>query len=78
MVGNSYSLVDMALWGWARMVPFKLGDDAFARYPNVKRLVDEISARPAAAAWEPQELAPRRAQVAGVVAEAPAPDSRSP
>lgn len=30
------------------MVPFKLGDDAFARYPNVKRLVDEISARPAA------------------------------
>jgi GST-like protein len=30
-------------------VPFKLGDDAFARYPNVKRLVDEISARPAAA-----------------------------
>jgi len=31
------------------MLPFKLGDDAFARYPNVKRLVDEISARPAAA-----------------------------
>ena len=49
MVGDSYSIVDMALWGWARMVPFKLGDDAFARYPNVKRLVDEISARPAAA-----------------------------
>ena len=49
MVGDSYSIVDMALWGWARMVPFKLGDDAFARYPSVKRLVDEISARPAAA-----------------------------
>jgi GST-like protein len=49
MVGDSYSIVDMALWGWARMVPSKLGDDAFARYPNVKRLVDEISARPAAA-----------------------------
>ncbi len=49
MVGDSYSIVDMALWGWARMLPFKLGDDAFARYPNVKRLVDEISARPAAA-----------------------------
>ena len=49
MVGDAYSIVDMALWGWARMVPFKLGDDAFARYPNVKRLVDEISARPAAA-----------------------------
>ena len=49
MVGDSYSIVDMALWGWARMVPFKLGDDAFAHYPNVKRLVDEISAHPAAA-----------------------------
>ena len=31
------------------MAPFVLGDDAFAKYPNVKRLVDEISARPAAA-----------------------------
>ena len=49
MVGDDYSIVDMALWGWARMVPFKLGDDAFARYPNVKRLIDEVSARPAAA-----------------------------
>ena len=48
MIGDAYSILDMALWGWARMVPFKLGDDAFARYPNVKRLIDEVSARPAA------------------------------
>jgi GST-like protein len=26
-----------------------LGDDAYSKIPNVKRLVDEISARPAAA-----------------------------
>ena len=25
-----------------------LGDDVFTKYPNVKRLVDEISTRPAA------------------------------
>ena len=31
------------------MIPFILGDEAFAKYPNVKKLVDEISARPAAA-----------------------------
>jgi GST-like protein len=31
------------------MAPFVMGDEAFARFPNVKRLVDEISARPAAA-----------------------------
>ncbi len=49
MVGDAYSIVDMDVWGWARMVPFILGDEAWARYPNLKRLVDEIGARPAAA-----------------------------
>ena len=49
MVGDTYTIVDMAFWGWARMVPFVLGDDAFAKYPNVKRLLDEVAARPAAA-----------------------------
>lgn len=49
MVGDTYTIVDMDVWGWARMIPFILGDDAVAKYPNVKRLVDEISARPAAA-----------------------------
>jgi GST-like protein len=49
MVGDSYSIVDMAFWGWARLGPFVLGEDGFAKYKNVKRLVDEISARPAAA-----------------------------
>ncbi len=49
MVGDTYTIVDMDLWGWARMVPFILGDDAWAKYPNLKRLVDEIDARPAAA-----------------------------
>jgi GST-like protein len=39
----------MAFWGWARMAPFVLGDDVFEKYPNVKRLLDEVSARPAAA-----------------------------
>jgi GST-like protein len=49
LVGENYSIVDMAMWGWARMVPFILGDDAWAKFPNLKRLFDEISARPAAA-----------------------------
>lgn len=48
MLGDDYTLVDMALWGWARMVPFVLGDDAWDRLPEVKRFLDEISARPAA------------------------------
>jgi GSH-dependent disulfide-bond oxidoreductase len=49
MVGDTYTIVDMDVWGWARMIPFIMGDEASAKYPNVKRLADEISARPAAA-----------------------------
>jgi GST-like protein len=48
LVGESYSIVDMAMWGWVRMVPFILGDDAWADFSNLKRLFDEISVRPAA------------------------------
>lgn len=48
MCGGAYGIVDMALWGWARMIPFVLGPDAWAALPNVKRLHDEITARPAA------------------------------
>jgi GST-like protein len=48
MVGDSYTIVDMAVWGWARAVPFILGQDAWSKLPNLKRLFDEISARPAA------------------------------
>ena len=49
MLGDAYSIVDMAVWGWARLVPTALGEQAWAKFPNLKRLVDEISARPAAA-----------------------------
>jgi GSH-dependent disulfide-bond oxidoreductase len=38
MVGDTYTIVDMDVWGWARMIPFVLGEGAFANYPNVKRL----------------------------------------
>jgi GST-like protein len=48
VVGDSYTIVDMALWGWARLIPNALGETYWAKFPNVKRLVDEISARPAA------------------------------
>ena len=48
MLGDRYTLVDMAVWGWARMVPFMLGDDAWEKLPHLKRLMDTINARPAA------------------------------
>jgi GSH-dependent disulfide-bond oxidoreductase len=49
MVGDAYTIVDMNVWGWARLIPTALGEEAWAKFPNLKRLVDEISARPAAA-----------------------------
>jgi GST-like protein len=48
MLGDTYTIVDMAVWGWSRMVPFVLGEEAAAKLPHLKRLKDEISARPAA------------------------------
>jgi GST-like protein len=48
MVGDTYTIVDMDVWGWARLIPTVLGEPSWAKFPNLKRLVDEISARPAA------------------------------
>jgi GST-like protein len=48
MLGDTYTIVDMGLWGWTRMVPFVIGEDAWTAMPNLKRWFDEVSARPAA------------------------------
>jgi GST-like protein len=48
MLGNDYGIVDMAVWGWSRLIPNVLGPEAVASLPNLKRHLDEISARPAA------------------------------
>lgn len=49
MLGSDYSIVDMAVWGWARLVPFVLGmDNPWSMYPHIKRMLDELNARPAA------------------------------
>jgi GSH-dependent disulfide-bond oxidoreductase len=50
MLGDDYSIVDMAFWGWARMLPHVLGmgEATWAQYANVKRLLDTVSNRPAA------------------------------
>ena len=50
MLGDEFSIVDIALWGWARMLPYVLGtgDATWTQYPNVKRFLDTVNARPAA------------------------------
>lgn len=49
LAGGDYSIADIALWGWARGAAYLFGERGLADYPHVKRLVDEIGARPAAA-----------------------------
>jgi len=49
MLGDTYTIADMNVWGWARMLPNVVGEGAWDKYKNLKRLVDEINARPAAA-----------------------------
>ena len=49
MLGDTYTVVDMNVWGWARLIPNVVGEKGWEKFPNLKRLTDEISARPAAA-----------------------------
>jgi GST-like protein len=49
MVGEDYSIVDMSLWGWARIAPRVLGQETYDSFANVKRWLEIINARPAVA-----------------------------
>lgn len=48
LAGEDYGIADMALWGWANSAGLIFGDSGLAEYGNVLRLVNAISARPAA------------------------------
>ena len=48
MLGEQYSIIDMAVWGWATRVGYVLDEQARDAMPHLKRLVEEISSRPAA------------------------------
>lgn len=56
MAGNEYAIADIALWGWGISARYIFSERGLEDYPNVKRLVDEISARPGGTArTRPQE-----------------------
>jgi GSH-dependent disulfide-bond oxidoreductase len=48
LAGRTYSIADIALWGWASSAAYIFGERGVSDYPNVKRHFDEISAREAA------------------------------
>ncbi|GAA4353684.1 glutathione S-transferase N-terminal domain-containing protein [Variovorax defluvii] len=49
MMGDDYTIVDMAVWGWGKSASTALGENCWERLPNLKRLLDAIDERPAAA-----------------------------
>lgn len=50
IVGDTYTIADISAWGWlARASRVRKGDaDPLGPYPNLKRLFEEVEARPAA------------------------------
>src|ERR1700751_14064 len=38
MLGDTYTIVDMNVWGCARLIPNALGEGASEKFPNLKRL----------------------------------------
>lgn len=48
IVGNEYTIVDVAAWGWIDKAPVVLGEEGLEPYPNLKRWFNAINTRPAA------------------------------
>ncbi len=47
MLGDHYTIVDMAVWGWTRMIEKVIAPGELAKRKNLKRLMDQINQRPA-------------------------------
>lgn len=48
LLGDTYTIADMALWGWTRAMPYVLGKEKAATLTGLNRWFAEINARPAA------------------------------
>jgi GST-like protein len=49
MVGNDYTIVDIAAWGWIDRANFVLGEGRLGEFPNISKWFAGIDARPAVA-----------------------------
>ena len=47
ILGDEYTIIDMAVWGWARLISRVLSEEAKSEFPHLQRLIDQITARPA-------------------------------
>ena len=47
MLGDTYTIVDMCVWGWTKMLPKVIGEKKKKKRVNLNRLMTEINKRPA-------------------------------
>ncbi len=47
ILGDNYTIVDMAAWGWIDRYPRVLGENALDEFPHLKRWYETVNARPA-------------------------------
>ena len=47
ILGNTYTIVDMAVWGWTRMIEKVIAQGELDKRNNLKRLMEDINERPA-------------------------------
>lgn len=48
LAGSDYSIADMAAWGWLNLSGYFFGEAGLTNWPNLERLHNAISTRPAA------------------------------
>ena len=47
LAGDEYTIADIASWPWASLLARLIDENVWTNFPNVKRWVDEVAARPA-------------------------------
>ena len=53
LAGAEYSIADIITWPWARLLGRLIDESVWETFPNLKRWVDEVGARPAVeAGWQ--------------------------
>ena len=52
MLGENYTIVDMSVWGWTRMIEKVIAPGELDKRRNLKRLMQNINSRPASKAAE--------------------------
>jgi GST-like protein len=70
LAGAEYSIADMLAWPWAMLTERLIDEDAWRKYPHLKRWVDAVGERPAVQKgrnvckeWTERQLTPEQEQL---------------